>query len=95
MLLLIDRYVSRLFCRRKPIEVGNRLALVLAGTNTHTQQVFTGHESSGLVGVISNLMQGDELVGEGSPGVLVYIFILEADGVVEIGPLGQLMMMAQ
>ena len=44
------------------------------------------------MGIVANLMQGNQLVGKGVGIILVDILFLEADRVVEIRPLGHGMM---
>jgi len=50
--------------------------------------VLPRHQSRRLVGVVADLVQRDQLVGERVRVVLVHVLVREADGIVEIGPLG-------
>jgi len=50
--------------------------------------VLPRHQTRRLVGVVPDLMQRDQLVGERVCVVLVHVLVGEADGIVEIGSLG-------
>lgn len=50
------------------------------------EDVFGGQQSRGLVRVVPDLVQRDQLVGE---RVRLLLALLEVEGVVEVGPRGQ------
>lgn len=53
--------------------------------------MLAGHQARRLVGIVPDLVQRDQLVGERVGVVLVHVLVREADGIVEIGPLGHRM----
>lgn len=52
--------------------------------------MFVRHQTAGLMGVVANLMQRDQLIWKRT-GVLIDILVRETDGIVQIGSLSHWM----
>lgn len=53
--------------------------------------MFVGHQTAGLMRIITYLMQRDQLIRKRA-GILIDIFVLETNGIVQIWTLGHWMM---